>query len=127
VRNVLRIVRYARQALRRAGDGRRPLWLTEVTWSSGLRPGHPRRPFETTPRDQADRLAKALPLLLRTRRELGVERLFWENWISGDRNHADPFDFSGLRVLHPDGTVGTKPAFAEFRRIALGVKGRSEE
>jgi hypothetical protein len=127
VRNVLRIVRYARRALRRAGDGRRPLWLTEVTWSSGLRPGHPARPFETTPPDQADRLAKALPLLLRTRHELRVERIFWENWISGDRNHADPFDFSGLRVLRPDGTVDTKPAFAEFKRIALRVRGRSAE
>jgi hypothetical protein len=119
VRNVLRIVRYARRELRRAGDADRPMWLTEVTWSSGKRPGHAPAPFETTPSDQAARLAEALPLLIRKRRKLGVQRIFWENWISTDSNHSNPFDFSGLRVLHPDGTVTTKPAFAKFKRIAL--------
>jgi len=122
VRNVLRIVRYARRALDRAGDGDRPLWLTEVTWSSGKRPGHTPAPFETTPADQAARLAQALPLLIREREQLGVERIFWENWISNDKNHANPFDFSGLRVLHPDGSVTEKPAFAEFKRIALAQR-----
>jgi hypothetical protein len=122
VRDVLRIVRYGRRALRRGGDPDRPLWLTEVTWSSGKRPGIPRAPFETTPQDQAARLAKALPLLIGERRKLGVERIFWETWISTDSNHANPFDFSGLRVLHPDGTVTTKPAFAEFKRIALAQR-----
>ena len=48
VSNVLRMVRYARRSLRQAGDGDRPLWLTEVTWSSGKRPGHKPYPFETT-------------------------------------------------------------------------------
>ena len=48
VRNVLRLVRLARQELRKAGDGDRPLWLTEVTWSSGRVPGRPAAPFETT-------------------------------------------------------------------------------
>jgi hypothetical protein len=124
VRNVLRIVEYARRELRKAGDGERPLWLTEVTWSSGKRPGHPPAPFETTPADQATRLAEAVPLLIKRRHELGIERIFWENWISNDSNHANPFDFSGLRVLHPDGSVSEKPAFAEFKRIALAQADR---
>ena len=123
VRNVLRIVRLARRALRDAGDADRPLWLTEITWSSGKRPGHKPAPFETTPQDQAARLAQAVPLLIRTRDELGVERIFWENWISKDSNHDNAFDFSGLRVLGPDGSVSEKPAFAEFKRIALGLQG----
>jgi hypothetical protein len=53
-----------------------------------------------------------------------VERIFWENWISTDSDHANPFDFSGLRVLEPDGTVRRKPAFAEFKRIALAQRER---
>ena len=122
VRNVMRIVEYARRALRKAGDGERPLWLTEVTWSSGKRPGHPPAPFETTQSDQAARLAQALPLLIRERRKLAVERIVRENWLSRDSNRANPFDFSGLRVLHPDGTVTEKPAFAEFKRIALAQR-----
>jgi hypothetical protein len=119
VRNVLRIVEFVRRTLRRAGDGDRPMWLTEITWSSGKRPGHEARPFETTEPDQAARLGEALPLLIRERRRLGVERIFWENWISMDSNYANPFDFSGLRVLRPDGSVREKPAFAVFKRIAL--------
>jgi hypothetical protein len=124
-RNVLRAVELARRELRRAGDGKRPLWLTEVTWSSGRRLGHRPFPFETTPRDQADRLARVYPLLLRNRRRLGVERIYWENWLSTDRDHRNPFNFSGLRTLRPDGTVEEKPAFAAFERVALAVKARS--
>jgi hypothetical protein len=119
VRNVLRIVEFVRRTLRQAGDANRPMWLTEITWSSGKRPGHESRPFETTEPDQAARLGEALPLLIRERRRLGVERIFWENWISMDSNYANPFDFSGLRVLRPDGSVREKPAFAVFKRIAL--------
>jgi hypothetical protein len=122
VSNVLRIVRYARRSLRQAGDGDRPLWLTEVTWSSGKRPGHQPHPFETTPKDQARRLGEALPLLIRQREGLGIDRIFWENWISTDSNHANPFDFSGLRVLESNGSVRVKPAFAVFRRIALAQR-----
>jgi hypothetical protein len=123
VRNVLRIVEFARRELREAGDAERPLWLTEITWSSGKRPGVPARPFETTPADQAARLSEALPLLIRERKRLGVERIYWENWISTDSNHDNPFDYSGLRVLRPDGSVTEKPAFAEFKRIALEQRG----
>jgi hypothetical protein len=122
VRNVLKIVQIDRRVLRRAGDGQRPMWLTEVTWSSGRRPGHARFPFETTSQDQAARLAEALPLLLRTRHELGVQRIYWENWVSTDRDHANPFNFSGLRELRPDGSVRPKPAFFAYRKVALGVR-----
>jgi hypothetical protein len=121
-RNVLRAVRLARSALDRAGEEERPLWLTEVTWSSGARPGHRPFPFETTPRDQAARLARVFPLLLRNRAELGVERIYWENWLSTDRDHRNPFNFSGLRELRRDGTVRPKPAFAAFERVGLRLK-----
>jgi hypothetical protein len=121
-RNVLRAVQFVRRALRRAGEGERPLWLTEVTWSSGRRPGHEPFPFETTPQDQAARLARVFPLLLRHRRTLGIRRIYWENWLSTDRDHRDPFNFSGLRMLRRDGTVREKPAFAAFRRVGLRLK-----
>jgi hypothetical protein len=119
VRNVLKIVEFVREALDKAGDPDRPLWLTEVTWSSGKREGHKPRPFETTEPDQAARLGEALPLLIRERKRLGVERIFWENWISRHTNFDNPFDYSGLRVLNDDGSVRDKPAYDVFRRIAL--------
>src|SRR4029078_10097294 len=70
VGNVLKLVRFARRSLDQAGDGDRPLWLTEVRGWSGKRPGHKPYPFETTEADQAKRLAVALPLLIRKRDEL---------------------------------------------------------
>lgn len=123
-RGVLRIVELARAAMRRARDGATPLWLTEVTWSSGQTPGRPRFPFETTEPDQAARLSRALPLLIRNRRRLGIDRIYWEKWLSTERDHSDPFNFSGLRGLRPNGSVRSKPALAAYRRVALRVRGR---
>jgi hypothetical protein len=120
--NVLRIVRLDRQALRRAGDPERPLWLTEVTWSSGRKPNRKPFPFETTPADQAARLARALPMLVRSRRKLGVQRIYWESWSSTDRDTGNPFDFSGLRVIGSDGRAVDKPAYGAFRRFAVGLE-----
>ena len=123
--NVVRIIRYGRRELRQAGDGDRPLWLTEVTWSSGRQAGTRRYPFETTRADQAARLSRALPLLVRQREELGVDRIYWENWISTDRDRSNPFNFSGLRVLNRDGSVEDKPALDAYRRVAGDVKADS--
>jgi hypothetical protein len=36
---------------------------------------------------------------------------------------GDPFDYSGLRVLLPDGQVGDRPALAVYRTIAQGIEG----
>ena len=122
---VLRIVELDRAALRRAGEGRTPLWLTETTWSSGQTPGRRPFPFETTEADQAARLSRAYRLLIGARRRLGIERVFWENWLSSERDHSRPFNFSGLRGLRPNGSARSKPALAAFRRAALRVKGWS--
>lgn len=117
--NVLRIVRLDRAALRRAGAGDTPLWATEVTWSSGKgKVAHPLG-FETTPADQAARLKAALPLLAAHRRALDLQRVYWESWLTADRDRQNAFDFSGLRRLNGDGTVTAKPAFAAFRAFAL--------
>ncbi len=123
--NVVRIIRYGRRELRQAGDGDRPLWLTEVTWSSGRKAGARRYPFETTRRDQAARLSRALPLLVRQRDQLGVDRIYWENWISTDRDRSNPFNFSGLRVLNPDGSVEDKPALGAYTKVAGDIKAAS--
>ncbi len=77
--------------------------------------------FDTTEADQAVRLDQAIRLLTRFRRPLGLERIYWESWITYDRNAGNPFDFSGLREQRPDGTRD-KAALAAFRRVALGAE-----
>ena len=113
---MLRIVEYARRALDRAGDPDRPLWLTEVTWSSGKRPGHTAGAVRDHPaRTRRRGSREALPLLIRERKRLGVERIFWENWLSNDTDHSNPFNFSGPAHARADGTVTEKPAFARVQ------------
>ncbi len=118
VGGVLKIVGLDRAAMRRAGDAGTPLWLTEVTWSSGE--GKVRQPFgfETSKSGQAARLAEILPKLAGRRKMLGIQRIYWESWATGDRDVANTFDYSGLRTLRPDGTTADKPALAAFTRVA---------
>lgn len=123
VANVIRIVRMDRAVMRRFGDGSKPLWLTEVTWSSGRHPGRKIHfPFDTTPADQAAKLSQVLPRLVALRGALGIARIYWESWLSTDKDTANPFDYSGLRALNPDGTSRPKPSFFAYRRIALATK-----
>lgn len=122
VENVVRIVRLVRAALDRAGDRARPIMITELSWSSGA--GRVRRSFgfDTTEIDQAARLGRAISLLTRMRRSLGLERIYWESWITYDRNVENPFDFSGLREQRPGGATRDKAALGAYRRTALATE-----
>lgn len=118
VANVLKILRLDRAALRAADDGNRPLWVTELTWSSARgRVTHPFG-FETTESDQAARLARAIAAIARERGALGVDRVYWESWITYDRDRGNSFDFSGLREYRGPSDVRDKPALAAFRAVA---------
>jgi len=115
-RNVIRLIEFARREMRRYHDGRKPVWLTELSWPASQ--GHTRGApgFVTTERGQASRLELALSLLARDRRRLRIERVVWYTWLSqeGSRN---AFDWSGLRRRRGERIVSA-PALAVFRRAA---------
>jgi polysaccharide biosynthesis protein PslG len=67
-----RIMRTTRRSMRRAGDLGKPVWITEMSWSTGG-PG----PYVTTERGQAARLRRAYDLLLVCRKRWNVERVYW--------------------------------------------------
>jgi hypothetical protein len=119
---VLKIARLNREVLDRRGRRRTPLWITELTWSSG-RSSKPRATvtWETTRAGQAERLRQGYRLLLRDRRRLRLERVFWYTWASVDRDSPNAFDYSGLRGTRSDGTLVDKPALRAFRRVTAGV------
>jgi hypothetical protein len=125
VANVLKIVELGRAALRKAGDGAVPLWLTEVAWSSGQGKVRPRKAFgfETSEKGQADRLAQVLPLLTANRSRLGIQRIYVETWASAGRNRDSTWDWAGLREVR-GGNVRPKPAFEAFARFAKQVRNR---
>ena len=120
--NVLRIVKLVRAALKRVGEPKIPMWATEITWSSAE--GKVKQPlgFETTEKDQAARLSRVFPLLVKSRAKLGLDRIYWESWLTGDADRGNTFDYSGLRELRPDGTVRAKPAFFAYERLARQIR-----
>lgn len=122
VSNVLKIVELDRAALRAGGDGKTPLWLTELAWSSGQGKVGPRYAFgfETTEQGQAARLSQGLSLLASKRKALGIERMYWETWSSRGRNAKSTWDWAGLREIRGE-QVRPKPAFNAFVRVAKQV------
>lgn len=122
VRNVVRIVGLNRDVMRAYGDRRKPIVLSEVSWSSGR--GHVRESpgFTTlTERGQADRIRAALPALAAVRRRHRIANIFWYTWLSPPLGSPNAFDYSGLRRLEPDGRITSKPALAAFRAAARRI------
>ncbi|MDP9345720.1 MAG: hypothetical protein M3P44_08345 [Actinomycetota bacterium] len=116
--NSVKIVRLNREVLDRNGASQRPIWLTELTWSSAKGRKTPiTKDWETTEAGQATRLRQAFGLFVRARRSLRLDRIYWYTWITVDRNSPNSFDYSGLRTLRPDGSVADKPSARAFRAV----------
>jgi hypothetical protein len=117
--NSVKITRLNREVMNRNGDRRKPIWLTELTWSSAKGKKTPlTQNWETTEAGQAQRLRQAYTLYVRARRSLRLGRIFWYTWATVDRDSKNSFDYSGLRTQRPGGRFVDKPALAAFRAMA---------
>jgi len=120
-RFVMKLIRLARAEMRRNGDARLPVWVTELSWpaSAGQRP----RPggFEVTDAGQAQRLGEALRRLRDARVRLRIERVYWYTWLSTERGPG-AFDWAGLRRVR-GGRAATTPALRVFARWARRLQG----
>jgi len=115
-RNVIKLIELARREMRRFGDRRKPVWLTELSWpaAQGRTGGAPG--FVTTERGQAARLKLALSLLARSRKRLRIERVVWYTWLSREGS-SNSFDWSGLR-RERGGTLISARSLSVFRSVA---------
>jgi hypothetical protein len=116
--NSVKIVALNRAVLDHHGARTKPIWLTELTWSSAK--GKKRKltqNWETTEAGQAQRLREAYRLFVRARRLLRLQRIYWYTWVTVDRDSPNSFDYSGLRTQRPDGSIVDKPAAAAFRAV----------
>lgn len=123
VAGVVTIARRARAVMARHGDRKKPLMITELSWTSAR--GRTSRRFgnETTEPGQAKKLDQAYKLLARERKRLRLERVYWYTWLTADRDPEYPFDYAGV-VRHVDGgTYERKPAYHALRRRALALEG----
>lgn len=95
--HVVRIVQLVRGVLRSHGDGRVPIWVTELGFPASKGKVRSNNTLQTTPRVATRRLTQTYNLLASRRRDpsLLVGRVYWYTWASSYRG-PDIFSFSGL-------------------------------
>ena len=120
-RDVVRTVKYGRDVMRKHGDPKVPIWVTELSWPAAK--GKVDNPvgFEVSDKGQAVKLRLALRMLKAARVRLGIGRVFWYTWLSAGVGPS-AFDWSGLRRMRAGESVAA-PALAAFQRLARRFEG----
>jgi hypothetical protein len=125
---VVEMVRRVRAPMRRQGDGRKPIILTEVTWPAALGkvPRNALFGLETTARGQALRLTASYRQLARESRKLHITQAYWYTWASEyDANEAPSavsFRFSGLTRI-AGGAFYPMPILKTYAKVAAEQEG----
>jgi hypothetical protein len=125
--NLLEIVERCRKVMRSNGDGRRPAFLSEVSWPSSLDKIGRRYGYETTERGMAQKIRRAYPRIVRARKRLRIERAYWYTWLTRETDPDYPFDYAGLRRVRRDGKIVSKPGLAAFRETVTSLRGQSPQ
>lgn len=124
----LEIVRRVRAVMRRGGDARKPVILTEVTWpaSIGSAPKGAQLHFSVTKSGQKARLKAAYAALARSRRTLRVTNAYWYTWATSyDRSgplSVMAFNFSGLTRFN-GGAFRPMPILKTYASAAARYQG----
>jgi polysaccharide biosynthesis protein PslG len=128
VRRVTEIVSRVRREMRKRGDRRKPIILTELSWPAAI-PGVPRNRrlgLETTARGQKVLLTAAYRRLARERRKLGITHAYWFTWASPYNDNYVPSDvsyrFSGL-TRFAGGAFTRKPILSTYAAVAARYQG----
>ena len=124
VRRAVKATRFFRDAMRRRGDGRKPIYLTEITWpaSKGRTEGIKYQRQET-PRGMAARLSEVYSAMARRRRQLGVGKVFWYTWASPYGRGGSIFDYAGLQRYTGGNVFEAQPALGAYQRSARRFQG----
>lgn len=131
VGQTVEIVRRVRAQMRRRGDARKPIILTEVTWPAavGKVPRSALRQaagLATTPRGQVQRLRAAYRRLAGLRRKLRVTQVYWYTWATEyDRNSAPSvmtFRYAGLNRFR-NGAFRPMPLLRTYAGLAARYQG----
>jgi hypothetical protein len=120
-RNVIRLIELARDEMRKHGDRRKQVWLTELSWPASKGKTDGPKGFVTSEKGQASRLKLALKLLAKSRKRLKIGRVFWYTWLSREGS-VSAFNWSGLRRLRDDRVVSAR-SLAVYRSAARTLEG----
>ncbi len=124
VKRSLEIVSLVRQVMRAHGDGRKPIWVTEVTWTAakGRIPPSQYAGFETTAQGQAARLAAYYAEVAGTH-PYGIQRAFWYTWATTYEDSAlfgipPTFQYAGLVQWTPTTGFMPLPLLSTYKSVA---------
>ncbi|MDQ2897825.1 MAG: hypothetical protein M3Y09_19695, partial [Actinomycetota bacterium] len=120
--NVIRFLQYVRDSMKRHGDTRKPLLVTETGWNSSY--GH--RPADnfccqTTASGQMAKVKAELPLLAARRRSMNLLGFYFYTWAGDEYAGAPSFNFAGL-FDDVNGRLNAKPVYPLFRQGVLALE-----
>jgi hypothetical protein len=123
VRRAVKATALFRQTLRRRGDRRKPIYLTEITWpaSKGRTDGIKYQRQET-PRGMASKLEQMYRAMAMRRRALGVGKVFWYTWSSPYGRGGSIFNYAGLQRF-AEMSFQVQPALGAYQRSARRFQG----
>jgi hypothetical protein len=122
VAHVLRIIQLNRSVMARYGDGRKPVYVTELAWSAPKVRVDPLVGVQVSARQQGRLLAAAYSAL-RRHRELRVEQADWFKW-SGDYRGRSIWNYTGLVAAYQHAPhFRPLPLLAAYAGIARRLEG----
>jgi hypothetical protein len=112
-----------RDALRARRDGRKPIYVTEISWpaSKGRTQGIKYQRQET-PTGMASKLGTMYSAMARNRRRLRIGKVFWYTWSSAYGRGGSIFNYAGLQRFDSRG-FSAQPALGAYRRAARRLEG----
>jgi hypothetical protein len=116
-RGLLDALRRVHVVMARHGDGRAPLWVTEMGWATGGNVTANTRRFKTSPAGQAKRLSRAFHALLQARGRYHVGMVVWFSWRDRPRAPGER-DWWAIHTGLLDILGKPKPAWLAYQRLA---------
>ncbi len=120
--NVVRFLQYVRNSMRRHGDVRKPLLVTETGWNSsdGQRPAD-NYCCQTSEGGQTAKVKALMPLLAAHRKAMNLLGFYFYTWAGNEHAGAPSFNFAGL-FDDVNARLSAKPVYYVFRRGALALE-----
>ena len=116
---VLRLTRSVRRVMNKNGDPRKPIWITELGWTTGGAYWNQSLYRATVPQ-QATRVGRVTQLLIANRRRLALKRVDWFTWRDLDSS-GSLFWAAYAGLFTADGHP--KPAWSAFTQATGGFAG----
>lgn len=128
---MLAAIRMNREVMAEYGDGNLPVVMSQISYSSALgvsRIATP-NPNMYDEAGQAEQVRATLTALAEHREELNIFGAYYHGWTGLDTEppaprSPDPWQFTGLRRVAPNGELVSKPALAAYREVALKYAGK---